>query len=110
MNQNPSRSVHIGLLVLTYSSYTTEMLLSLWDSIMKEAAAFMHMEQGTESSSVVQSHFFSSRESTLKHIYSRWLHEGGRKGTDFLSTFFKLKGVKWPLYRMKHGEMLCEVQ
>lgn len=35
---------------------------------MKEAAAFMHMEQGTESNSLLQSHLFSSKENTL-HIY-----------------------------------------
>ncbi len=68
MNQNPSRSVYVGLLVLSYSSYTTEMLLSLGGSIMKAAAAFMHMEQGAGSNSVVQSNVLSSRESTLKHI------------------------------------------
>ena len=35
---------------------------------MKEAAAFIHIEQGTESNSLLQSHLFSSKENTL-HIY-----------------------------------------
>ena len=39
------------------------MLLSVWDNIAKEAAAFMHMEQGTDSIPVVQSDssFFASK-------------------------------------------------
>ena len=42
--------------------YTTHRELSLWDSYMKEDAALMHMEQGTD-----RVFFFPSRVNTLKH-------------------------------------------
>lgn len=109
MNQNPSRSVYIRLLVLSYSSYTTEMLLSLWDSIMKEAAAFMHMEQGTESNwSGSKSFLFFQGEYFKTHLGGCTREE---EKAQFSSVhFFKPKGVKWLLHSMKHRKMLCEVQ
>lgn len=61
------RNVYIALLVLSYNSYTTEML-SLWDSIMKEAATFMHMKQGTATLLFKVIFISSSRENTLKHF------------------------------------------
>lgn len=60
----------------------------------------MHMEQDTESKSVVQSHFSTCREKTLKHI--QMAAGGGGDKAQFPQYIFKLKGVKWPLHSMKH--------
>lgn len=75
---------------------------------MKEAAAFMHMEQGTDSNSVVQSDYFvASRR--LNNTF-RQLNKQRKKRDHFLSAFFKLKRVKSPLHNIKYREILCEVQ
>ena len=76
---------------------------------MKEAAAFMHMEQGTDSNSVVQSDFPFFASGGLNNIF-RWFNDQRKKRGHFLSAFLKLKEVKTPLHSIKYQELLCEVQ
>lgn len=99
----------------TVLGYTTEMLLSLGDSIMKEdAAAFMHIEYGTENSSVLQSLFyFSSGENTLTHFDGCTREEENAQfppyifQTVFITQCETLKKY-CAKFQTKHAEILCD--